>query len=372
MLKFVIHIFNDFNRLGLQRTAAQLAFSSLFALVPLFALSLQVLLLLPVLSQYTDQVVTLIIERIIPEGLATWRFKIVEWLSGLRQISVLGIVIFAVSTLFFMSGLVNAINQIWEVPFSAVRVFRVWLSLLMVPLGLAVIVFLETFSQSVQWLNQLSGIQVSHNLKFWAGPLIGILSLWLIYSRIPAVKVDNRKSLVVAVITMLAMSALSQSLMQLVRLMPSLELMTGILSTLPLIMLWIYWLAIFLLLGALVLRHWQIGQLTPLNVLSFDQLIDLLCFLRRHREMSLNDAIALDINPKNWETISEFLVSNRLATNSEQQNMVLQTEGLQQPFSVCLPLICHRYLKESDPGYLVLQPLSQTSIEQLLGSLDVN
>ena len=372
MFKFIIHIFNDFNRLGLQRTAAQLAFSSLFALVPLIALSLQVLLLLPVLSQYTDQVVTLIIERIIPEGLATWRFKIIEWLAGLRQVSILGIAIFAVSTLFFMSGLVNAINQIWEVPFSAIRVFRVWLSLLMVPLGLAVIVFLETFSQSVQWLNQLSGIQISHNIKYWAGPLIGVMSLWLIYSRVPAVKVDNRKSLIVAVMMTVAMSALSKSLMLFVNFMPSLELMTGILSTLPLILLWIYWLAILLLLGALILRHWQIGRLTPLNVLSFDQLIDLLRYLRCHHEMSLLDAIKLDINPKNWETISEFMISKGVAREIGNQGLQLQSAGLDQPLSVCLPLISHRFLQETDPGFILLQPLLNTSIEQLLEPLDAD
>ena len=361
------HLIQDFQRLKLPRAATQLAFGSLFAMVPLLALSIQIILWLPSVSDNVSVVLNLLIEQALPEGLKNWSLDIQEWLSSVRQLSLFGLIIYSSSSFFLLNAFVSVVNDIWESPIQKRQVFRLWLALIFIPVGIAMLVFFITLVQSAQWLPSVFDQPASWlaDIKYLYVPLLFVLMLTGLYSLVPNQRVSLVKSVIVSSGITMAILLSSKLFFVVVSTLPSMKLMTGIISTLPLLMVWAYWISVLVLIGALLVRFWQLGPLRNLDQINSRQLMDVLWQVWRHGQCEKKDAIRFGIRPVIWDWLIEQLVEAEVVTKTTGHGIRKNDLGFQQSLTEIWHFISTHGQSKHQVYEAVFQPQLNAPLREL-------
>ena len=97
-------------------SAGALAYTTMFALVPLAAVVLGVLSAFPVFDTWTDAVVDFLFRNFVPTSAHAIEGYLREYASAASHLTVLGIVALLVSVLLTMWSIEQAFNRIWRVP----------------------------------------------------------------------------------------------------------------------------------------------------------------------------------------------------------------------------------------------------------------
>ena len=365
----------DFDRLAIPKTASQLSFSALFALIPLFALSVQVLLWLPGSVMAADELMRWLLAQVLPAGMSQWADQLAVWLEALQKLSVTGILISAVSSLFLVLRLHESLSEIWETPVKPLRFFALWFSTLLIPVAMGLFLTLFALAKSVSvfpslfagWIDELSSF-----IDF--GPVISGITLTLcltfLLRFIPGVRVGLPKLLLVAGLGAFVMIASGRLFMLILEQMPSLQLMTGLMSTMPLLLLWVYWISLVVLTSALVLKYWQNGPLKPLHLLSWDQLIRLVRGLHRGDLSEEKMRQKLGISHAVWvATLAELQRLQWVSTDS-QGRFSLTDFALTQSFDQIWSLVSYRMPKEGDALHRLMGPLAKLPMSRVLNRME--
>lgn len=351
----------DSFRLGIPRFATQLAFSSLFALVPLLALSIQALLLLPGASSQAEQVIRTVLDNTLPSGLESWVPQLLNWVHSLQDISVIGMVLYMVSSMLLMRNLIFAVNTIWQTPIRKRNIVQLWLALILVPVGLGVLFFLFTLLQSAQWFPSLFQVlpqQLQIESWFPLVLLVGLLSLF--YVRLPNRTVEISKGLTVSMAVSVLIVMSSKLFVYWINSLPSLKLMTGVVSSLPLLLVWIYWVFLLLLLGTLFTRYWQLGPLPLRRLLSLDQWLDLVRLFYSDHELNKQDQKNLGLTDMQWHALIGFLNSKEWLQAKGSDRYILSSKGQESLIGEWLEL----FMDASPEHQQLFQDLFDVSLTQ--------
>ena len=365
----------DFYRLGIPKTASQLSFSALFALIPLFALSVQLLLWLPGSVMSADELMRWLLSQVLPEGMSQWADQLAVWLAALQELSLTGILISGVSSLFLVLRLHESLSEIWETPVRPMRFFALWFSALLIPVVIGLLLTLFAIARSAVFYPTLitTWVDTINNLIDF-GPVISLVAMTIclafLYRFIPGMKVKTRKLLVVSVIASTVMVASGRLFMLILEQMPSLQLMTGLMSTLPLLLLWVYWIALVLLTGALLLKYWHHGPLKPLHLLSWDQLMRLIKKLQQAELTEAKMRQRLGISHAVWESTMAELLRLKWVEQTPDGRFHLTEYALSQSFDQIWPLVSYRMPREGDTLHRLFGTFAKMPLSRVLNRME--
>jgi membrane protein len=270
---FMLYSLRRFNTDGCFAASGALSYAALVSLVPLAVIALGTLSVLPVFSQFHDQILALVFKYFVPSigEQAGWWFR--AFANSAAQTTAIGVVGIAATGVLLLATVEDQLNLIWRVtaprPWGQ-RVLAYWALITLGPLLLGLSLSLSTYfeiaarragfgQEAFQWLESgwLHGIARS------IPALLEFSALTLLYWLIPNCAVRWRDAARGAVVATAAIEILKIGFAIYIGAMSYYQTVYGALSAIPIFLLWMYisWMAV--LLGAEVaaaLPLWRIDE----------------------------------------------------------------------------------------------------------------
>ena len=257
---------------NLLQVAASLTFTTVLSIVPLITTVFGVLTALPVFGQMREALQGFLEARLFPDAISGSIFKYLDqFSSNASSLTVVSVLSFAVTSLLTMLTIDSALNKIWGVhrprPLSQ-RLLTYWAILSVGPVLLGVSLTLTSYLASV-----------SEGYVTAPPPLVAVVLVLLpillftaayaaLYVFVPNRRVEWRDALFGAFIAALAFEAAKRGFAFYITHFPTYTMIYGALAAVPLLLLWIYYIWIITLAGALIAaslpalygRNWNRGQ----------------------------------------------------------------------------------------------------------------
>jgi membrane protein len=241
-------------RLGV--SASSLTFTTVLALVPLFAVGLAVFAAFPLFGQFQDNIQRWLIESLVPESIARQVLNyLTQFSRKASRLGSVGLVALLMSAVFLMVTIERTLGQIWGLQRQrplAQRVLLYWSAITLGPLflgaSLAITSYVVTASRdvvdvlpgSIRWLLD------SFEFVLLTACVSGL------YFYVPYTRVRWRHAItagfLVAGSLELAKKGMAVYLLQ----VPTYSLIYGAFAALPILLIWIYVTWLLVLLGAVV------------------------------------------------------------------------------------------------------------------------
>ena len=240
---------------GLGRTAASLAFTTLLGVVPLFTVAFAYVSRFPLFARSQDTLEAFLLRFFLPSSGAVVRHYLTEFVAKsaeLKGVSTLFVVVTAVLLVWQVD---REINTIWgtRVPRSLAR--RVFVYALALTAGPALIGAAVYF---INWLIEQSiaatsiGAEALSLLVQPVALLVDTAVFTLIYAFVPARSVPFRLALAGGLLAAIAFEAAKHGFRFYITQVPTYQVIYGALATLPLFLIWIYVSWVIVLVGAAI------------------------------------------------------------------------------------------------------------------------
>ena len=254
------------------QVASSLTFTTVLSIVPLLTTVFGVMTALPVFDRLRESLHAFLQSRLMPEEISTSIFKYLDQFSAnASSLTVVSVLSFAVTSLTTMLTIDGALNTIWGVHRPrplAQRLITYWAILSVGPILLGVSLTLTSYLASAA-----AGFVAAPTPLVAA--VIGIAPLMIftaaysaLYVYVPNRHVRWRDALVGAFCAALAFELAKRGFALYITRFPTYTMIYGALAALPLLLLWIYYIWIITLAGALIAaslpaiygRNWNRGQ----------------------------------------------------------------------------------------------------------------
>jgi membrane protein len=235
------------------QAAAALAYTTIFALVPLAIVVLGVLSAFPVFGEWRDQLTEYIFSNFVPSAASTVKETLLRLVADATTLTVAGAVGLIASLLITLNSVEATFNQIWRVPSSRPQLGRFLVYWTVLTLG----ALLAAASLAVSaWLFALpvfstSEGQVLSNVALRLAPFaIELLLVTALYRVVPHRAVALRHAFAGALLATVLLELVKWGLGVYLGMFTTYQRLYGALAALPILMVWIYlgWVAV--LLGA--------------------------------------------------------------------------------------------------------------------------
>ena len=245
------------DRLGL--TASSLTFTTVLALVPLFAVVLSVFTAFPAFAHLQGALQQWLVDSLIPAGIAAnvtgYLTQCAGKASQLGAAGFAGLVVTAVSLLLTID---KTFNQIWRASSKrplGQRLLVYWAALTLGPLVLAASLAITSYvvTASRGWLPHLPG-----GVNTALGALQFLLStgaLMALYRYVPNTSVRWRHAAVGALFVTVCLGLARQALGLYLSRVPTYSVIYGTFATVPILLLWIYLGWLIVLWGAVIAAY---------------------------------------------------------------------------------------------------------------------
>lgn len=245
------------DQLGL--TAGSLAFTTLLALVPLFALALSVFTTFPAFNHLEEVLRQWLIENLIPGSIAEHVFSyLTQFADKARQLGIIGLAGLMAIAIFLMLTIDKTLNRIWHARRKRPLGQRILMYLAAITFGplilgtsLATTSYLVTVSRG--WLPNLPG-----SIDFALASIHFLLvtsGITLLYHFVPNMPVRWKHAFTGAIFATFFLGLARQGLGLYLSYMPGYSVIYGTFATLPIFLLWIYVAWLVVLLGAVIAAY---------------------------------------------------------------------------------------------------------------------
>jgi membrane protein len=251
--KLLIYAGQRFLADGGLRTAAALSYSSLLAMVPLFAISLAILSAFDAFEQVRVDLQLMLFESMMPDASLAVSDHFATFLNNANRMTGVGIVGLGVVAVLLLNTITGGLNAIWRVsePRSLVlRMLVYWALLTLGPLLLGASLSLSSYAfAAVQW----SGVE-DYTPPFLSARILPVLlstlGFTLMYMVVPNRSVRLKHAFLGALASALLLETLKASFGLYLRNFPTYQVIYGALAALPIFLLWMYLSWAVVLLGA--------------------------------------------------------------------------------------------------------------------------
>jgi len=234
-------------------TAGALAYTSLFALVPLSVVVFGILSAFPLFDTWSEQLTGFIFSNFVPSSARVVEDYLREFADSAKKLTVTGIGALLVSLLLTMWSIESTFNRVWRVPTPRPRLLRFLVYWTLLTLGSLMAVASLAVTSYLFSLPVLSGVERLD----WSQRLLGYLpnlvelavftfAYWLIPHRSVPFRFALAGGLFAAVLFELAKRGFAAYLLG----VPTYDQLYGALAVVPIFLIWIYLSWVVVLLGA--------------------------------------------------------------------------------------------------------------------------
>ena len=236
------------------QTAGALAYTSLFALVPLFATVLAILTAFPVYSQWRQSVTEFVFRNFVPAAGDVVQNYFTGFAENASKATAIGILVLLFSAVSLMLSIEDTFNRIWRVATARpalARFILYWTVLTLGPLLFVATIALSSYVLALPLLGADEAESVKTHALRIAPSLLQFMLLLAAYVLIPHRRVYVRHALAGALLATILIE-LAKRGFGLYIAHSSYEQMYGAIAIVPIFIFWIYLSWVLVLLGASV------------------------------------------------------------------------------------------------------------------------
>ncbi len=237
-------------------TAGSLAFSSLLAIVPLFALALALFTAFPIFNDFEIALRNFLVEQLMPESFST---TVMGYLNTFAlqssKLSAVGGFFLVVTALLIIFSVESALNQLWHVKENrglAQRIFIFIVFILLGPLVAGASLWTSAYlvRESLGLVPKL--ILQTHYLSITINVALSTIACSWLFVVAPNCKVLWRHALIGGLFTALCLEAVRLGLAYYLKQFPTYTVIYGAFSVLPAFLIWVYLSWVSFLSGAAI------------------------------------------------------------------------------------------------------------------------
>lgn len=248
--RFLARRFLDDN---LFQAAASLAYTTIFALVPLAVVVFGILSVFPVFSEWREALTDFVFRNFVPGAASRLRDLLLRLTENTGQLTVAGVVALVLSLLVTLNSVESTFNRIWRVPAARPRLSRFLVYWTVLTLGSLLAAASLAFSAWIFALPLFSteeGRWVSNLWVRCAPFLIELGAITAVYRVVPHRGVEWRHAFAGALVAALLLECIKWGLGIYLAGFDGYQRLYGALAAFPILLMWIYlcWTAV--LLGA--------------------------------------------------------------------------------------------------------------------------
>lgn len=268
-------------------TAGALAFTSLFALVPLTAAVLGILAAFPGFAGWRAQLTQWVFENFVPAAGSTVQGYITEFADNASKATAVGVLVLLFSAVSLMMSIEDAFNRIWRVPVARsarARFVIYWTALTLGPLLLVAALAVSSYALA---LPLIDAAEAQFSLKARVLAVLPFLIVWAAlfaaYEVVPNRRVRLRDALLGALIAALLFEAAKRGFALYAMKYANYQQVYGALALVPIFIFWIYLSWIIVLFGASLTASLSAFDYRPpaLRLPRGQEFCGLLCVLAR-------------------------------------------------------------------------------------------
>lgn len=254
------------------QVASSLTFTTVLSLVPLLTTVFGVLTALPVFDRMRLALHSFLQSKLMPEAISSSIFKYLDQFSqNASSLTIVSVISFAVTSLMTMLTIDGALNTIWGVhrprPLTQ-RLITYWAILSVGPIVLGVSLTLTSYLASASAGFVAAPPPLVAAILDVAPLVLFTAAYTALYVYVPNRRVEWRDALVGAFLAALAFEGAKRGFALYITHFPTYKMVYGALAAVPLLLVWIYYIWIITLGGALVAaslpaiygRNWNRGQ----------------------------------------------------------------------------------------------------------------
>ncbi|MDR2011846.1 MAG: virulence factor BrkB family protein [Rhodanobacter sp.] len=250
-VKFTWHRFDEDRCL---QTAGTLAYTSMFALVPLTAAVLGILAAFPAFAGWREQLTHWVFANFVPAAGDTVQGYITQFANNASKATVVGILVLLFSAVWLMVSIEDAFNRIWRVQTArgvVARFIIYWAALTLGPLLATAALAISSYLFALPFIDAAQAqFPIKTHILTVLPFLIVFIGLVATYAVIPHCRVPLRKAAIGALIAALLFDLAKRSFALYAMRYASYQQVYGTLAIVPIFMLWVYLSWAIVLFGA--------------------------------------------------------------------------------------------------------------------------
>ena len=236
------------------QTAGALAYTSVFALVPLTAAVLGILAAFPGFAGWRDQITGWVFQNFVPAAGGMVQGYVTQFADNASKATAVGVLVLLFSAISLMMSIEDAFNRIWRVQVTrgaSARFVIYWTALTLGPLLLVAALAISSYALALPFIDAAAA---QFSLKARVLAVLPFLIMWsalvAAYAVIPNRTVRLRHALAGAVIAALMFEATKRGFALYAMQYASYQQIYGALAMVPVFFLWIYLSWAIVLFGA--------------------------------------------------------------------------------------------------------------------------
>ncbi len=237
------------------RVAASLSYTSLIAIVPLFAIGLAVFSAFPVFEGVKDQVKEFMLANFVPtieQEVSQYFTDFITATAGLTTIGVVGIAITAILMLSTIENSLNFIFKVYKPRRLTTKITLYWTVITLGPLLLGAAFSLRGYLYTLQKFMPEGFVDEQMHLSNLVPSLFTMLALVLVYVLVPNKKVKIYNAAIGALVAIVLFWVLRNGFGYFVVRAGTYKVLYGALATLPVFLIWMYLAWAVVIFGAVV------------------------------------------------------------------------------------------------------------------------
>ena len=280
-LQFARTVVRRFSQDRVLVAAASLSYTSLLAIVPLFAIAFSVMMAFPVFDGMTQQLLSIVLSYTAPHIGGELETYVDRFVSNTSELTTLGVVWLAVTAVMLLSTIETAFNAIWRIEKSrplGMRLIAYWTTLTLGPLLLGAGLSVSTAFAMNNFMPLGLDFGVIRNMALRMLPfLFAVGGFAILYLALPNRRVGVPYALLGALVAGILFEALKAVFGIYLQNAGTFESVYGSLAALPVFLIWMYLVWAVVLFGAIVAatrpewlaarRAEDFGPLTPSRAL---------------------------------------------------------------------------------------------------------
>lgn len=236
------------------QAAGALAYTSIFAMVPLTASVLGILAAFPVFNEWRDQLTLWVFQNFVPAAGDTVQSYLTQFAANASRATVIGILVLLFSALALMVSIEDAFNRIFRAKVDrrpSIRFIIYWTALSLGPLLVVAALAISSYLFALPFLDAADlQFSIKARLLAWLPFVIVWVTLFAAYVVIPNRHVPARKALFGALIAAVLFELAKRGFGLYVSGYASFERVYGTIAIIPIFIFWVYLCWLIVLLGA--------------------------------------------------------------------------------------------------------------------------
>lgn len=250
MQSFLVMLWARINHDRLTTSAAELAYTTILALVPLITVIFALLSAFPMFDEVSQSLKQLIYSNLVPTASDTIQNYLEQFIANTQKMTLVGIIGLIVTSLLLINSINNALNRIWRTKRKRSFMYNLtmyWTILTLGPILVGSSVAVSSYIFSLKWLSDAaSGDVLLSTLPF----IISIVGFWLLYSIIPTESIPFKEAVIGALVAAILFEIGKRAFALYVTSFPTYQLIYGVVSSIPIMLVWIYCSWCIVLFGA--------------------------------------------------------------------------------------------------------------------------